>query len=106
MTTNGNLTITADLNVNGNLYINNYLDVVDGTDHIHFGYENTKKIYMGSSDNTDEIRIGTSVSLTRGADIDIYIGSETHSRVHILGNLLLPGSVTFQNQTNLDPSKD
>ncbi len=98
----GGASIGKDLNVNGNLYINNYLDVVDGTDHIHFGYTNTKKIYMGSSDNTDEIRIGTSVSLTRGTDVDIYIGSETHSRVHILGNLLLPGSVTFQNQTNLE----
>jgi hypothetical protein len=78
------------------------LDVVDGTDHIHFGHTNTKKMYIGSSDFTDEIRIGTSISGVRGSDVDIYIGSNTHSRIHILGNLLLPGYVTFENQTNLE----
>jgi len=98
----GGASIGNDLNVGGNLYINNFLDVVDGTDHIHFGYKNTKKMYIGSSDFTDEIRIGTSISAVRNSDVDIYIGSDTHSRIHILGNLLLPGYVTFQNQTNLE----
>ncbi len=98
----GGASIGKDLNVGGNLYINNYLDVVDGTDHIHFGYTNTKKMYIGSSDFTDEIRIGTSISGVRGEDVDIYIGSETNSRIHILGNLFLPGFVTFENQTNLE----
>jgi hypothetical protein len=98
----GGASIGNDLNVGGNLYINNYLDVVDGTDHIHFGYTNTRKMYIGSSDFTDEIRIGTSISGVRGEDVDIYIGSETNSRIHILGNLLLPGHVTFENQTNLE----
>ena len=98
----GGASIGNDLNVGGNLYINNYLDAVTGTDHIHFGYTNTKKMYIGSSDFTDEIRIGTSISGVRGEDVDIYIGSDTHSRVHILGNLLLPGYVTFENQTNLE----
>jgi predicted acyltransferase (DUF342 family)/photosystem II stability/assembly factor-like uncharacterized protein len=98
----GGASIGNDLNVGGNLYINNYLDVVDGTDHIHFGYTNTRKMYIGSSDFTDEIRIGTSISGVRGSDVDIYIGSNTHSRIHILGNLLLPGHVTFENQTNLE----
>ena len=98
----GGASIGNDLNVGGNLYINNYLDVVDGTDHIHFGYTNTRKMYIGSSDFTDEIRIGTSISGVRGEDVDIYIGSETNSRIHILGNLFLPGFVTFQNETNLE----
>jgi UDP-3-O-[3-hydroxymyristoyl] glucosamine N-acyltransferase len=98
----GGASIGKDLNVGGNLYINNYLDVVDGTDHIHFGYTNTKKMYIGSSDFTDEIRIGTSISGIRNEDVDIYIGSDTHSRIHILGNLLLPGQVIFQNQTTLE----
>ena len=98
----GGASIGNDLNVGGNLYINNYLDAVTGTDHIHFGYTNTKKMYIGSSDFTDEIRIGTSISGVRGENVDIYIGSDTHSRVHILGNLLVPGSVTFENQTNLE----
>ena len=98
----GGASIGKDLNVGGNLYINNYLDAVDGTDHIHFGYTNTKKMYIGSSDFTDEIRIGTSISGVRDEDVDIYIGSETHSRIHILGNLFLPGYVTFENQTNLE----
>jgi predicted acyltransferase (DUF342 family) len=98
----GGASIGNDLNVGGNLYINNYLDVVDGTDHIHFGYTNTKKMYIGSSDFTDEIRIGTSISGVRDTDVDIYIGSETNSRIHILGNLLLPGHVVFQNQTTLE----
>jgi acetyltransferase-like isoleucine patch superfamily enzyme len=98
----GGASIGNDLNVGGNLYINNYLDVVDGTDHIHFGYTNTRKMYIGSSDFTDEIRIGTSISGVRGEDVDIYIGSETNSRVHILGNLLVPGQVIFANQTNLE----
>jgi hypothetical protein len=98
----GGASIGNDLNVGGNLYINNYLDVVDGTDHIHFGYTNTRKMYIGSSDFTDEIRIGTSISGVRGEDVDIYIGSDTNSRVHILGNLLVPGQVIFANQTNLE----
>jgi UDP-3-O-[3-hydroxymyristoyl] glucosamine N-acyltransferase len=98
----GGASIGKDLNVGGNLYINNYLDVVDGTDHIHFGYTNTRKMYIGSSDFTDEIRIGTSISGVRDEDVDIYIGSETNSRIHILGNLLLPGHVVFQNQTTLE----
>jgi UDP-3-O-[3-hydroxymyristoyl] glucosamine N-acyltransferase/photosystem II stability/assembly factor-like uncharacterized protein len=98
----GGASIGNDLNVGGNLYINNYLDVVEGTDHIHFGYTNTRKMYIGSSDFTDEIRIGTSISGVRDADVDIYIGSETNSRIHILGNLLLPGHVVFQNETNLE----
>ena len=98
----GGASIGNDLNVGGNLYINNYLDSVAGTDRIHFGYTNTKKMYIGSSNFTDEIRIGTSISGVRNSDVDIYIGSDTHSRVHILGNLLVPGSVTFENQTNLE----
>ncbi len=98
----GGASIGNDLNVGGNLYINNFLDVVDGTDHIHFGYTNTRKMYIGSSDFTDEIRIGTSISGVRDSDVDIYIGSDTHSRIHILGNLMLPGHVTFENQTNLE----
>ena len=98
----GGASIGKDLSVGGNLYINNYLDVVDGTDHIHFGYTNTRKMYIGSSDFTDEIRIGTSISGVRNEDVDIYIGSDTHSRIHILGNLLLPGQVVFQNQTTLE----
>jgi hypothetical protein len=98
----GGASIGKDLNVGGNLYINNYLDVVDGTDHIHFGYTNTKKMYIGSSDFTDEIRIGTSISGVRNSDVDVYIGSDTNSRIHILGNLLLPGQVIFQNQTTLE----
>jgi len=98
----GGASIGKDLNVGGNLYINNYLDVVDGTDHIHFGYTNTRKMYIGSSDYTDEIRIGTTISGVRNTDLDIYIGSETNSRIHILGNLLLPGHVVFQNQTTLE----
>ena len=98
----GGASIGKDLNVGGNLYINNYLDAVDGTDNLHIGYSNTKKMYIGSSDFTDEIRIGTSISGVRDSDVDIYIGSNTHSRIHILGNLLLPGHVTFENQTNLE----
>ena len=102
LTVQGGVSIGKDLTVGGNLYINNYLDAVDGTDHLHLGYTNTKKMYIGSSDFTDEIRIGTSISGVRDEDVDIYIGSETNGRVHILGNLLLPGQVVFQNQTNLE----
>ena len=98
----GGASIGNDLNVGGNLYINNYLDAVDGTDHLHLGYTNTQKMYIGSSDFTDEIRIGTSISGVRGSDVDIYIGSDINSRVHILGNLLVPGQVIFQNQTTLE----
>ncbi len=98
----GGASIGKDLNVGGNLYINNYLDAVSGTDHLHLGYTNTQKMYIGSSDFTDEIRIGTSISGERDSDVDIYIGSDTHSRIHILGNLMLPGHVTFENQTNLE----
>jgi hypothetical protein len=98
----GGASIDKDLNVGGNLYINNYLDAVSGTDHLHLGYTNTQKMYIGSSDFTDEIRIGTSISGERDSDVDIYIGSDTHSRIHILGNLMLPGHVTFENQTNLE----
>lgn len=97
----GGASIGKDLNVGGNLYINNYLDVVEGTDHIHFGYTNTRKMYIGSSDFTNEIRIGTSISDTRASDVDIYIGSNSHSRVHILGNLLVPGQVIFENHSDL-----
>ena len=98
----GGASIGNDLNVGGNLYINNYLDAVAGTDHLHLGYTNTQKMYIGSSDFTDEIRIGTTISGVRGTDLDIYIGSETNSRIHILGNLLLPGHVTFENQSTLE----
>ena len=97
----GGASIGNDLNVGGNLYINNYLDAVAGTDHIHIGYANTQKMYIGSSDFTNEIRIGTSISDTRASDVDIYIGSNSHSRVHILGNLLVPGQVIFENHTDL-----
>lgn len=98
----GGASIGNDLNVGGNLYINNYLDSVSGADHLHLGYTNTQKMYIGSSDFTNEIRVGTSISGVRSSDIDIYIGDDAHSRVHILGNLLVPGQVTFQNQTNLE----
>lgn len=99
----GGVSIAKTTNIGGNLFINNVLDSIAGTTSLNIGNTHASTINIGVTDSVTQVNIGKSLSGIRGVGMDIYIGDEnTDSRVHILGNLIVPGNVIFENQTSLE----
>jgi UDP-3-O-[3-hydroxymyristoyl] glucosamine N-acyltransferase len=100
--TAGGASIAKSVNIGGNLFVNNIVDSVAGASSLFIGNSNASIVNVGVTNATSVINIGKSIGGGRGTNVDIYLGdSVTNSTVHILGNLLVPGSIIYENQTNL-----
>jgi hypothetical protein len=98
----GGASFAKSVNIGGNLFVNNFVDSVAGTSSLFIGNSNAATINVGVTDATSVINIGKSIGTGRGTNVDIYLGdSVSNSTVHILGNLLVPGSIIYENQTEL-----
>ena len=93
-----NLLIKNQLNVSGNAFINGFIDSSNNT--LTIGASNANNIVIGANNSCSTLFIGSNGS--RGTNIDVFIGDGNRGNVHILGNLFVPGTITVENQVNME----